>query len=91
MLAFQLPPGAQTWASAGLDAAWSAEAHLTASLFDAVNVGNWQRTGDKHAKRPTPVPRPSDARESAEKADRHQIRAQAFRERQKRRQQNEEG
>lgn len=86
VLARQLPYGAQTWISCGFDNAWSAETHLTASLFDAVNVGNWQRAGDKHAKRPTPVQRPSGARESAEQADRHQIRAQAFLDRQRRKQ-----
>jgi hypothetical protein len=60
------------------------EAHLTASLFDAVNIGNWQRAGDAKAKKPTPAPRPSDARRGAEVLDRNEIRARAFLERQKR-------
>ena len=90
VLAMNLPAGAQTWVAAGSDAAWSSEAHLTAAVFDAVNVGNWQRTGDKNAKKPQPAPRPSDARRSAATADRNEIRARAFQERQKRLQQPQE-
>ena len=82
VLAAQLPAGAQTWQSVGNDAAWTAEAHLAATVFDAVQVGNWQRAGDSKSKPPTPLRRPSQAREDAHKVDRMAERARAFKERQ---------
>ena len=80
----QLPAGAQTWLSVGNDAAWTTEAHLAASVFDAVQIGNWQRAGDSKAKRPDPFPRPAQAREASEQVDRTELRARAFLERQRR-------
>jgi hypothetical protein len=77
--------------SAGFDNAWTVGDHLTASVFDAINVGNWQRGGDPKARRPKAVPRPSDARRSEQTADHNDVRARAFLDRQKRLQQTEEG
>lgn len=87
VLAMNLPAGAQTWISCGFDNAWTLGEHLTASLIDATQIGNWQRAGDSKAKRPTPVKRPSAARQDVEKAERNDVRARAFLERQKRVQQ----
>ena len=86
MLAVQLPAGAQTWVAAGTDSAWTLGEHLTASVFDALNLANWQRSGDSKAKAPKPIPRPSDAREADVKADRLEARALAFKARQEARQ-----
>ena len=82
----QLPSGAQTWLSCGYDNAWTLMEYLTATLIDVANAGNWQRAGDAKAKKPEPIRRPADMRESAVKATRNDARAQAFLERQQRRQ-----
>lgn len=42
----------------GDSAAWSTSEHLMALLVDAVVIGNWQRQGDPHARRPDPLSRP---------------------------------
>lgn len=75
-----LPAGAQVWVDAGLDAAWTPEAHLTASAVDALHDGNWQRGGGGVGK-PTPIPRPGD--ETRKQARRQQMhdKAQRFRQR----------
>jgi hypothetical protein len=39
------------------DAAWDLHAQLLAGAVDALNAGNWQRAGDKNARRPDPVRR----------------------------------
>lgn len=82
----QLPSGAQTWVSCGFDNAWTLGEHLTAALVDAVRAGNWQRAGDPKAKRPEMVKRPADLREQEVVSARNDARAQAFLERQRRRQ-----
>lgn len=43
----------------GSRASWSTTNHLLASVLDALNVANWQRTGRK-GNRPKPTPRPGD-------------------------------
>jgi len=86
VLAMQLPAGAQTWLSCGYDNAWTLMEHLTAAVVDAINAGNWQRTGDPKAKKPEPVKRPSDLRKQDVAAGRNDTRAQAFLDRQRRRQ-----
>jgi hypothetical protein len=43
----------------GEDAEWSTSDHLLASILDALNVSNWQRSGGR-ARRPKPIPRPTD-------------------------------
>lgn len=54
-----LPPESATWqAVAGPDAVWSTTDHLLALVVDVLQVANWQRAGDKRAKRPEPLPRP---------------------------------
>lgn len=37
---------------------WGLTEHLLASAVDALNAGNWQRGGDRHAPKPKPVKRP---------------------------------
>jgi hypothetical protein len=86
VLAMQLPSGAQTWLSCGYDNAWTLMEYLTASLIDAVQAGNWQRAGDPKARKPEPVKRPADLRAHEVAATRNDARAQAFLERQRRRQ-----
>jgi len=80
--AMQLPAGAQTWISCGYDNAWTLGEHLTASVFDALNIANWQRGGDNSAKRPELTQRPSDTTTQVEKKDRIAERARMFVERQ---------
>lgn len=82
VLAMQLPAGAQTWISCGHDNAWTLGEHLAASLFDALNIANWQRAADPSAPRPTPVIRPSNAAERATEGDQRAERARRFLERQ---------
>lgn len=82
----QLPAGAQTWLSCGYDNAWTLMEYLTATLVDVTNAGNWQRGGDPKAKKPELVKRPADLRKGAATAGRNDARAQAFLERQRRRQ-----
>lgn len=57
MLAQNLPPGAGLWAAMDSPAAWTSEAYLAAKTFDAVQMGNWQRSGGRGEK-PPPLPRP---------------------------------
>ena len=84
VLAMQLPAGAQTWVAVGADRAWTLTDHLTATVVDVLQIGNWQRAGDSKAKRPTPLKRPVDARRDGEKAERMDARARAFLDRQRR-------
>lgn len=42
----------------GDDYLWDIHAQLAALIVDHLAVGNWQRSGDKRAKRPKPVERP---------------------------------
>lgn len=42
----------------GEAAEWGAAEYLLAAAVDALNAANWQRSGDKHAKKPTPIPLP---------------------------------
>jgi hypothetical protein len=86
VLAMQLPSGAQTWLSCGYDNAWTLMEYLTASLIDAVQAGNWQRAGDPKARKPDPVKRPADLRAQDRTAEFNDIKAQAFRDKQRRRQ-----
>lgn len=37
---------------------WGLAEQLTAAVFDAVQVGNWQRASGKRHERPRPIPRP---------------------------------
>ena len=60
--------------------------HLTAAVVDAIRAGNWQRSNDSKAKKPEPVKRPADLRDADVAAARNDTRAQAFLERQRRRQ-----
>lgn len=76
VLARNLPAGAGTWESCGYDSAWSAEAHLTASVFDALQIANWQRA-DK-APRPQPLTRPGDAHRASVKGAAIEAKAKAF-------------
>lgn len=80
-MALALPPGALTWQMAGVDTAWSTEAHLLATAVDTLNAANWQRAGGK-GQQPKPIPRPSEAHELQAKRERALSRAAAFRARQ---------
>lgn len=40
------------------DAQWTLPEHLLAGIYDTLQGANWQRAGNKHAKRPEPLPRP---------------------------------
>jgi len=82
----QLPAGAQTWLSCGYDNAWTLTEYLTAAAVDTLQAANWQRGGDPKAKKPEPVKRPADLRDADVTASRNDTAAQAFLERQRRRQ-----
>nr|DAK71678.1 MAG TPA: protein of unknown function (DUF5361) [Caudoviricetes sp.] len=38
---------------------WSPEMYMTANVFDALQIANWQRTGRGNSDRPKPIPRPN--------------------------------
>jgi len=40
------------------DAQWTLPEHLLAGIYDTLQGANWQRAGNRHAKRPEPLPRP---------------------------------
>lgn len=75
VLAMRLPAGAQVWIALGDDRAWTEGDHLTASVFDALQVANWQRSGAKKEDLPDRLRRPSDIKEQASKRDRLAARA----------------
>ena len=58
MLVANLPPDAATQRAVHPAAAWSTGDYLLALAVDHLAAANWQRSGDKHATRPTPLPRP---------------------------------
>lgn len=37
---------------------WTLPEHILAGIYDTLQGANWQRAGNKHAKRPDPLPRP---------------------------------
>lgn len=83
-LAFQLPPGCQTWRSIGGPSAWSDETHVAVAQLDVARIANWQRTEDGAHNRnpPRPLPRPTladdGAGKSADRGEAAQARARAF-------------
>ena len=81
-LAKNLPYGAQTWIDAGADAAWTAEAHLTAMVVDLLNGANWQRGGGK-GRQPKPIDRPEDIHKTKKRRDSAIEKAERFRARQR--------
>lgn len=42
----------------GEDHMWGLTEQLLAGIFDSLNIANWQRGGDEHAKKPERLPRP---------------------------------
>lgn len=76
-LAVWLPAGARVWNSAGLDKSWTAGEHMLADVFDAINMGNWQRGGGQVAK-PEPSVRPSAIAAQKHREARMLERAQRF-------------
>lgn len=42
----------------GDDARWGLAEQLLATAVDVLQMANWQRGGDKKARRPKPIPRP---------------------------------
>lgn len=57
----QLPPESATWQSFTGPEPWGTTEHLLALIVDVLQIANWQRAGDKRAKRPEPLPRPGMA------------------------------
>ncbi len=76
-----LPPTSRLRAALAGHPAWSQAEYLLADIFDALASANWQRAGDRTAKRPRRYPRPNPKadprREAAAAAARE--RAQAHR------------
>jgi hypothetical protein len=66
-----------TWRAAGVDAAWSDEAHLLAFNGDVAQVANWQR-GDGKGPKPKPIPRPGEKVRAEAKAATAADRARRF-------------
>ena len=54
---------------------WSSISYLIAGVIDLTSVANWQRAGDKHKKRPEPIPRPGS---KAKKPKRKSLTAMAL-------------
>ena len=81
-----LPPGALTWQEVGSDNAWSVSDHLLADVADSLHAANWQRAGGKGEK-PTPVPRPSDLKDTKDRRTAMLDKAARFKERHAKRQQ----
>lgn len=52
---------------AGLDAEWTLSRQLLAHVCDLLAMANWQRGGDKTAKRPSPIERPGVVEKSQAK------------------------
>lgn len=73
-----LPDGARVWNALGLDRAWTTTDHLTAMQVDATNTVAWLNSDGSSNDRPKPIPRPSDLREAAEKAQRNRDRAARY-------------
>jgi len=57
-LAANLSPRAGIWVAIDPDRAWSPDQLLLASIADVLAWANWQRAGDKRAKKPQPINRP---------------------------------
>lgn len=62
-----LPPASAYWRAAHGAGDWTPSDYIAADTFDVLAAANWQRVGDKHAKRPKAYPRPGvqEAKESA--------------------------
>lgn len=60
---------------------WLITDHLLAAVIDLLQAANWQRQGNKNAKKPKPLPRPGVSHKDSKAAI--ATRAQEFRERQK--------
>lgn len=56
-----------SYLAAVLGAPWAATEYMLANVVDLLNAGNWQRGGDRSARRPKPMPRPGDSDELAQK------------------------
>ena len=46
---------------------WATMEYMLANVVDLLNAGNWQRSGDKRARRPKPMPRPGDNDDATQK------------------------
>lgn len=44
----------------GEAAEWSVDTHLLALIGDILQIGNWQRAGDRHGTKPKPIRRPGE-------------------------------
>lgn len=45
---------------------WAATEYMLANVVDLLSAGNWQRGGDKNARRPKPMPRPGEKDDSTQ-------------------------
>lgn len=54
----QTPPGSALGRSLNPDHVWDLKALLLAEIADALNVANWQRSGQPRRDYPKPIPRP---------------------------------
>lgn len=50
-----------SYLAAVLGAPWAATEYMLANVVDLLNAGNWQRGGNKSARKPKPMPRPGDS------------------------------
>lgn len=57
---WQDEPGTALSASVHGHRLWADSDHLLATILDAIQLGNWQRAGKKHARKPKLTPRPGD-------------------------------
>lgn len=64
-IVYTAEPG--SYLAAVLGAPWGATEYMLANVVDLLNAGNWQRGGDKSARRPRPMPRPGDNDEATQK------------------------
>lgn len=55
-----------SYLAAVLGVPWAATEYMLANVVDLLSAGNWQRGGDKSARRPKPMPRPGERGDSTQ-------------------------
>lgn len=73
-LASQLPAGSRVWKSLSTNDAWTTQDHIQALVFDTLQWANYQR-GNGEGVKPTPFPRPPEAKAKADEASRKEAMA----------------
>lgn len=56
-----------SYLAAVLGVPWAATEYMLANIADLLSAGNWQRGGDRNARRPKPMPRPGDNDEAVQR------------------------